>query len=111
MTDHWTIWVCQCCMLTACNGSCCDSTDHGGDGRQPWSREIGTAGMVAAEHAEDCLTYLTGGNAGAIDGDYQCDCEEDQFSRAPCDGCGSELYGSRYAFTAWADPAPCRGEG
>lgn len=94
------MWVCVCCTLIHANGECCDSDDHGGDNRQPWS-EVSftdgysvTMGMLAKEHAEGCTED---------DREAGCDCEHRDFSWSRCDGCGSSLGGERYAFTLWRD--------
>jgi hypothetical protein len=99
--DSITIWVCMCCMLTDANGECCADDSHGGDGIEPWSDvnaqfEI-TMGLLAEEHHEECQVRITGGWLV----DYECDCERREFSWSSCDGCGSSLAGSRYAFALW----------
>lgn len=96
------IWVCACCMLSHANGECCDSDDHGGDGREPWSQldagdEV-TMGMLYSEHGEWCDFRKEG---YFVPDGYECDCETREFSWSSCSGCGSTLGGARYAFTLW----------
>jgi hypothetical protein len=84
-------------MLTDANGECCADDSHGGDGIEPWSDvnaqfEI-TMGLLAEEHHEECQVRITGG--------WLVDCERREFSWSSCDGCGSSLAGSRYAFALW----------
>lgn len=86
------IWVCLCCMLMHANGECCSSDEHGGDGIEPWSRDLGgrvTMGLLRENHAEGC------------EPDSECDCETDTYSTSPCPACGSRLHGERHAFTVW----------
>lgn len=87
-------WVCVCCFIALVNGESCHCEDA--DGTQHPQGLMGemsdcepTPGMLREHHAEDCDPY----------GD--CDCEEIPFSHSPCDGCGSRLYGERYAVTGW----------
>lgn len=88
--DCGTIWVCTCCALEHANGECCPDEDHGGDGVAPWSavddRYRVYMGLSREEHDEGCVP------------DDECDCERREFSSSSCDGCGSYLAGSRYAF-------------
>lgn len=98
--DYGTIWVCQCCMLSHAYGECCPDGSHGGDGIAPWSAidfaRFGVAmGLPPEEHAEDCEVRITGEQTG----NEECECDRDTFSRSRCDGCGSYLHGSRYAFS------------
>jgi hypothetical protein len=97
--DLGTIWVCQCCMLDHANGECCPDADHGGDGIAPWSAidsaRFGVSmGLGTDEHDEECEVRITGGWPD----NYECDCERHEFSTSQCEGCGSWLHGSRYAF-------------
>lgn len=97
-----TQWACQCCTLVMANGECCDSNDHGGDGKEPLSDipdgAHTTLGMLYEEHANDCLRRTMGRDAPD---DYECDCEQQSFSWRSCDACGSNLGGSRDAFVIW----------
>lgn len=97
------IWVCQCCMLIHANGECCADDDHGGDGVEPWAAKPDdysvTMGLLASEHHKDCDVYKEGGWPV----NYECDCERIEFSSSSCEGCGSRLAGSRYAFAYWQD--------
>lgn len=98
MIDLGVIWVCQCCMLSHANGECCDSTEHGGDSREPWAIIDGLRfevymgmGMAFPEHSEYCEREESG----------ECDCERDTFATRQCEGCGSRLAGERHAFTLY----------
>lgn len=97
--DCGTIWVCQCCALQHANGECCPDDEHGGDGIAPWSAIDSTrfhawSGLPFAEHDEECEVRIQGEHPA----DYECECESREFSRSQCEGCGSRLHGSRYAF-------------
>jgi hypothetical protein len=99
--DAILIWVCMCCMLSHANGECCADDGHGGDGIEPWSDvnaqfEI-TMGLFAEEHHEECQVRIT----GDWPVNYECECASNEFSTSKCDGCGSWLAGSRYAFALW----------
>jgi hypothetical protein len=94
-----TIWVCIDCMLHEANGECGGCHDDEHEGGEPLS-SIGdgfsaTMGMTWDEHAEDCQNRIEGEWRG------ECDCETDTFSTSQCEGCGSQLHGSRYAMTLW----------
>lgn len=84
-----TIWVCVDCMMTRETGEPCENVDC-----NPWSRitddQTVTFGIIEPEHTADCDTM-------------DCDCAYDSFSTAPCEGCGTDLAGARYAYTLW-DP-------
>jgi len=73
-------------------GSCHDDLGHeGGDPMSIIGDDVHvTMGMVAEEHAEDC------------DPEEYCECETVEYSKLPCEGCGSVYYGERHAFTLWA---------
>ena len=97
MKIHSLIWVCQCCMLSHANGECCADDSHGGDGIEPWSNfpfdRLDPA--MGGEHAEGCVNAPDSPERG----EHDCDCETTEFSRSQCEGCGSYLHGTRYAFT------------
>ena len=87
MIDLDTLWVCQCCMLTAANGECC-SEEHG-EMERPLRKADGehwTLGMLREHHTCE-------------PGSGECDCELNIFSTSKCDGCGSFLHGERHAMT------------
>jgi hypothetical protein len=88
--DCGTIWVCQCCMLSHANGECCPDDEHGGDGVAPWSLIDFDrfAVSMGGDHVAEC-------QRPKVD---DCDCERNEFSSARCQGCGSWLHGSRFAF-------------
>lgn len=57
-----------------------------------------TGGMTSEHHDTPCGSFDSPG------GDFlggQCECEEVTFSWSRCQGCGSNLGGSRHALTAW----------
>lgn len=90
----------------------CESCECDCGAREPLSKvtkyEI-SAGMDDGEHDLECLRKIISDARynypqmtwpDVYDG-YECDCEVIEFFRMPCDGCGSALHGTRYAFTAW----------
>lgn len=84
--SYATLWVCVDCMMVHANGE-----TEGEPDRVPWAiyddaRNL-TMGLMREEH--ECES----------DGDGECDCETLEFSWSACEGCGSALGGSRYAFT------------
>ena len=91
-----TIWVCSDCMLVHANGECGEDTD-----REPWGLlkpgQTVTMGLPADEHSKYCAVRKT----GRWPNNYECDCERNDFSTSPCEGCGSYLHGDRYAFGLW----------
>ena len=92
------MWVCQCCMLSHANGECCADDEHGGDGIAPWSEVNYLAGYTVTMGMLDEEHECHDDNGTRPD---ECDCERREFSKSRCDGCGSWLHGSRYAFTLW----------
>lgn len=95
--DHTVkIWVCQCCMLVEANGECCADDTHGGDSMVPLSGispdDRVSLGLLEEEHSERCTP---------ADREEGCDCAENSFSTAQCDGCDSWLAGTRHAMTLW----------
>lgn len=95
------IWVCVDCMLHHANGECGSCNEEGHD-KEPWSQldagDFVTMGMFSNLHGDNC-PFRTGTGEDYPD----CDCETEYFSRWSCSGCGSELGGSRHAFTLWWD--------
>jgi hypothetical protein len=86
-------------MLSHAYGECCADDEHGGDGIAPWSEEVDflagyTVTMGLLDEGHECHDE----NGTRPD---ECDCERREFSTSRCDGCGSFLHGSRYAFTLW----------
>jgi hypothetical protein len=92
-----TIWVC-----VDCYGAHHGLEQHGTPDREPLSlipEDVDvTAGLLYEEHEEDCLFHTLGHDAPD---DYECDCERIEFSKSPCEGCGSRLAGEREALTLW----------
>lgn len=87
-------------MLQHANGECCDGEIYRCD-REPWSllpedAEI-AMGLSHDEHEEHCQVYRT----ASWPVNYECDCERREFSWWSCDGCGSQLGGTRHAFALW----------
>src|SRR2546430_1834848 len=93
--NPYIILVCQVCMLHHANGEWGDCYAEEGHDREPFNlyhpKDI-TMGLLDELH--DCILDRDG---SAI----ECGCEERGFSWSSCQGCGSTLGGSRYAFTAW----------
>jgi hypothetical protein len=91
----FTIWVCQCCMLVAANGECCD--EHV-DGQGVLSRIAEgyrvTLGSSSEEHRDTCTS---------VDRREGCDCDYIDLSQSWCEGCGSTLHGERHALTVWVE--------
>lgn len=103
MVEFFTVWVCEDCLLHHANGECDTCFSEGGHGdSRPLSllSDRATLGMAREEHSEDCLFHTMGSD---VPGDYECDCEQTIFSKSPCEGCGSFLYGARYAMTEWSE--------
>lgn len=95
-------WVCEHCYVHLVNGDCTepDTCCNGQPHRTPLALFVApmyvTPGILSSEHADGCpnrndyRTYSV-----------ECDCETHTFSWTACDGCGSNLGGSRYAVTGW----------
>ena len=91
-----TIWVCTDCMILHANGD--EPTDPREDEPAPWAlwddgSDV-TMGITREDH--DC------DDPDAWERADDCGCERREFSWSQCQGCGSHLGGSRYAFTYWA---------
>lgn len=104
-----TLSVCEPCLLVHANGECgeihaqsCplgarmpeDNDECNCGAREPWSAYPGGDRYVAMgtdEHSEYCER----------ESDGECDCADLGFCTTRCDGCGSDLYGDRYAFVAF----------
>jgi hypothetical protein len=56
-----------------------------------------TTGLIREEHAEDCPNF----DGDTWLGEHDEPCETRDFSWSSCDGCGSDLGGSRHALTLW----------
>lgn len=101
--DYGLIWVCQCCMLVMANGECCSDDEHGGDSIEPLAKITNgfsvTPGMGYEDHDTNCDRHPS--NKGELPQDFECDCETNTFSMSQCQGCGSYLYGERYAAHLW----------
>jgi hypothetical protein len=95
------MWLCVDCHLTAVGYS---AEELGGTpDREPLALlgEYGagtlTPGLSWAEHDGDCAIRAARANVD------DCGCEHRPFSGAECDGCGSQLAGSRDAWTLWGE--------
>lgn len=75
-----------------------------------WQNEDGTREGEPRCGEFECMDAPAGAVAGgtvpiptpfSIPNDYECDCAENTFSTSQCEGCGSYLYGERYAMTLW----------
>lgn len=92
-----TMWVCESCMLTDASGELPEDLDS--TQPEPWALWDGaplgatTPGMLSAEH--ECGWD---GDCGRTD---ECDCEYRSHDTSDCDGCGSRLDGTRFAYTYW----------
>jgi hypothetical protein len=90
MREYATIWVCVDCRMA-------DATGEPQDGAEcePWSHANAelepTAGLRREEH--ECGKEL------GLSLDTECGCEEETFSWSSCEGCGSDLGGSRWPYT------------
>lgn len=93
-----TQWACQCCTLVMANGECGEDCHNVPPLSEIPNGARTTLGMPYEEHSEDCLRRTLGSDAP---GDYECDCERFEFSWRWCDGCDSNLGGSRHAFVVW----------
>jgi len=102
--ESYPMSVCRCCLLVLANGECCDSEHGSQDYPQPLSAVPAadgvSPGMGYAEHADDCLFKIKGGDAP---GSYECECENLGFRMSTCDGCGCSLGGDRFAATGWVN--------
>lgn len=95
--------VCTCCVSVAVNGdaSGCDIPDD------PIGHPRGLMGAITDGHAVFGLPpreHVAGCNVyrGGEEWDCTYGCETEDFSTARCDGCGSELAGTRHAMTVLA---------
>lgn len=95
--EHAILWVCQTCMVSREHAE--DVRPEGSDEPEPWALlgkddwgRLGL-GLYREDHADTCE------NREETQDRIECDCEEDPFSTASCDGCGSWLHGDRYAYT------------
>ena len=91
------LWVCIDCMIARENGEL--PPDRPADLPEVWSLLLSTevtAGMAWARHAKGCPNRAADGYV------TDCDCERDDFSTHPCDGCGDTHHGERHAYTWWA---------
>lgn len=103
MKEYATIWVCEDCRMADANGGLEDGQETE---REPWSHANAeldpTPGLRIEEH--EC------GKERGEDIEAECGCEQETFSWSSCEGCGSELGGSRYPYTVSWDreekPAP-----
>lgn len=98
--------ICSCCMLLLANGECCDGSDDDVPCGTPErlaayvmsGTSAGTHYITLGTVTDDCEHNLRD--------DAQADahtenCERFGFSWDPCDTCGSNLGGDRYAATVW----------
>lgn len=86
-----TIWVCDDCMIAHHYPGENEST---GEEWRNYSDGSITAGILC-DKGED--------HYWEDEEDHSENCERQDFSWSRCDGCGSTLGGSRYAFTVWED--------
>lgn len=105
-TEPTLLWVCICCMLAHCNGdaSGCEhycAPEHHTEllDEIPEDADV-TAGLLAEEHDDQCANH----NVAEVM-DHECECDRIEFSKRPCEGCGSPLAGERHALTMWTEPA------
>jgi len=93
--ESHTLWVCVDCLMAHVAGE----TEPGSD---PWALVSDgadvTPGLLRSEHDCECPNFAPDGTwLGVADEP----CEAREFSWSACEGCGSPLGGSRYAFTVW----------
>lgn len=90
-----TYWVCIDCRMAKETGAVGEDAETPME--QTWSLiETGqtvTAGLMREEHA-----------CGIEIGEdvEECECDLDDFSKTPCDGCGQYLAGQRFGYTVWS---------
>lgn len=93
-THHVTVWLCEDCTMAAHELSGEVDPDHVPD-REPLSHiapgDTLTPGLHRDQHQCGVREFLA----------MECDCERVEFSKDPCDGCGSPLAGRREGFTLW----------
>ena len=92
MTTRHELEICVDCVMMIANAEGTD--EHAEDIERQWPTKDGwhlTNGSVECEYC--------GGEVRAKDDTVE-DCEG-WFSRTPCDGCGSRLYGTREHGVAW----------
>ena len=99
-------WICTHCFIHLVNGDCTepftcpegvDVGDRTTDTPMPmhlFGDMHVTPGMLWEHHSDACY-------ASAENGYEECDCEIKTFSWSACDGCGSNLGGSRHAVPGW----------
>lgn len=96
-TSASTIWVCDCCLFAReGDGDGCDG--NGGCEGTPWSSIPDGYHVSCGLFAEEHSCGWTGEPK-----DFDCDCERREFSWSACEGCGSNLGGSRHAYGLWQD--------
>lgn len=107
-SGYYVADLCECCFIALVNGEPCDCEGDAEDERYPQhpsglmellGSEDVTPGLFAEKHDSRCLTYLL--DATDVPGDYECECEHDEYSTVQCDGCGSFLHGKRHKVTGW----------
>jgi hypothetical protein len=112
-TTYHLIWVCSDCMFHEANGECssCAGQTHEQDShdRPPLGLLEGqdiSLGMLFEKHAHGCAVH---DHNDHVDDFAECDkdCENDDFSWSECEGCGSNLGGSRHAMTITLDEPRC----
>jgi hypothetical protein len=89
-------------MLHHANGECGSCHENDGHQTEPWAlyeddETHVTMGLMDDLHADHCLHKTYG------DAVEDCYCESVDFSWHACQGCGSNLGGSRHAFTGWLE--------
>lgn len=116
LENYGTIWVCLSCMGHHANGDCgdCYLSEAGMPDKhdeEPLSKiELPynvSMGMAWEDHNDECLTFIINSLKAThpdirwpeVPGDYECACDEIDFSHSQCEGCGSYLHGERYAMT------------
>ena len=91
MIDQGTVWVCTDCYMAHHYGE--PTTTE--EGLQPMSLLVDfevTDGLPANLHECSAAELASG----------DCQCGELNFSKTPCEGCGSTLAGAREALTLWS---------
>jgi hypothetical protein len=93
-----TVWLCADCLFMLANGERIDDTNNELEPLNLLTEYDVTLGMVADEHDIECPLRHGDTSQDCIGCDHQ------EFSWYGCDGCGSQLGGTRDAATIWSLP-------
>lgn len=97
-TNQGTVWVCVDCYVAHHYGVTLQGRLDGAPIKGAVMSLLVdydiTDGLVADQHECSAVELALG----------ECQCGELNFSKTPCEGCGSTLAGSREALTLWSHP-------